>query len=238
MPIPVKAKPINRSFMRDEVYNTLLSWIMEGELRPGEKLLDKELAENMGVSRTPVREALRRLEDKELVESSANRWTRVSEISIKEPETIYPIIWTLEELAVSQAVKHLTRKDFKKMEQANTAMGKALDEEDPVKASMADIQFHDVFIKRSGNHHLVTILRDLKIKFRRVEVTYFEGSACAKYSLDEHYRILAALESQDMVLAQSLIRANWQSSLKRLKEIDRRADPDDTDNERSNSNDH
>jgi len=70
MPIPAKAKPINRLFMREEVYSTLLSWIMQGELRPGEKILDKELAEKMGVSRTPVREALRRLEDKELKDGS------------------------------------------------------------------------------------------------------------------------------------------------------------------------
>jgi len=216
--------------MREEVYNTLLSWIMEGELRPGEKLLDKELAENMGVSRTPVREALRRLEDKELVESSANRWTRVSEVSIKEPETIYPIIWTLEELAVSQAMEHLTAADFKKMEQANNALGNALGSEDPVKASMADIRFHGVFIEQSGNHHLVTILRDLKIKFRRAEVTYFEGYACAKHSLDEHARILEALGSKDVPLAQSLIRANWQSSLKRLKDIACRTGIDDPDN--------
>jgi len=228
MPIPVKAKPIGRSFMREEVYNTLLAWIMEGELRPGEKLLDKELAENMGVSRTPVREALRRLEDKELVESSANRWTRVSEVSVKEPEMIYPIIWALEELAVSQAMEHLTEGDFKKMERANKALGRALDEEDPVKASMADIQFHDVFIERSGNHHLVTILRDLKIKYRRAEVTYFERYACAKYSLDEHYRILDALGSRDAALAQSLVRANWQSSLKRLKDIGCRTGIGDT----------
>ena len=92
MPVPFKTKPFNRSFMREEVYKTLLTWIMEGELRPGEKLLDKELAESMGVSRTPVREAMRRLEDKGLVESAANRWTRVSEVSIHESEKIYPII--------------------------------------------------------------------------------------------------------------------------------------------------
>ena len=96
MPIPEKIRPISRSSMREEVYRTLLMWIMEGELRPGEKLLDKELAEKMGVSRTPVREALRRLEDKNLVESSANRWTRVTDISVEEPAMIYPIIWTLE----------------------------------------------------------------------------------------------------------------------------------------------
>lgn len=238
MPIPANTKPLNRSFIREEVYNTLLSWIMEGELRPGEKILDKELAENMGVSRTPVREALRRLEDKELVESSANRWTRVSEVSIKEPEMIYPIIWTLEELAVSQAMAHLTGRDFKKMEQANQILGKALVEENPVKASIADIQFHDVFIERSRNHHLVTILRDLKIKYRRAEVTYFEGFSCAKYSLDEHHRILDALRSREVILAQSLIRANWQSSLKRLKDSECRAAIDETDNQRSDTNDH
>ncbi|WP_457578016.1 GntR family transcriptional regulator [Desulfomarina sp.] len=222
MPIPGKTKPLSRSIMREEVYNTLLKWIMEGELRPGEKLLDKELAEHMGVSRTPVREALRRLEDKELVESSANRWTRVSEVSIKEPERIYPIIWTLEELAVSLAVLHLTQEDFEKMEVANTALGIALDTEDPVKASLADIQFHDVFIERSGNHHLVTILRDLKIKYRRVEVTYFEGYASAKYSLEEHYDILDALRSGDVEGAQAKIRSNWQNSLRRLKDIESR----------------
>lgn len=202
------------------MYNTLLAWIMKGKLRPGEKLLDKELAENMGVSRTPVREALRRLEDKDLVESLANRWTRVSEISIKEPEMIYPIVSTLEALAVSLALERLTESDFKKMKQANMALRKALGEEDPVKASMADIQFHDVFIERAGNHHVASILRDLKIKCRRVEVTYFGGSACSKHSLDEHDRILTALKSRDVALAQSMIQANWQNSLKRFKDLE------------------
>ena len=99
MPIPYDAKQLNRSLMRDEVYSTLLQWIMEGELRPGEKLLDTELAENLGVSRTPVREALRRLEDKALVEAAANRWTRVTKITVDAAELIYPIIWSLEPLA-------------------------------------------------------------------------------------------------------------------------------------------
>jgi DNA-binding GntR family transcriptional regulator len=219
MPVPAKTKPISRSFMRDEVYNTLLAWIVEGELRPGEKLLDKELAENMGVSRTPVREALRRLEDKQLVESSANRWTRVAEVSIKEPEKIYPIIWSLEELAISEAIDLLTSTDFEKMEKANLALAKAIENEDPVNGSIADLHFHDVFIVRSGNQHLSMILQDLKIQCRRVEVIHFKGYASAKYSLDEHKRILEALQSKDLVLAQSMTRFNWQSSLKRLKEI-------------------
>ncbi|MDA3789120.1 MAG: GntR family transcriptional regulator [Desulfobacula sp.] len=219
MPVPINNNPISRSSMREEVYNTLLTWIMEGELRPGEKILDKELAENMGVSRTPVREALRRLEDKGLVESSANRWTRVAQVSVKEPEMIYPIIWNLEELAIAQAMEHFMEADFKKMQDANTALGQALEEENPVKAYKADARFHDVYIQRSQNPHLINILQDLKIKSRRVEVTYFEGYTIAKHSMDEHGRILDALRTKDLDLVRSLIRSNWQNSLKRLKNI-------------------
>lgn len=224
MPIPIKTKPILRPSMREEVYNTLLSWIVEGKLRPGEKLLDKELAEYMGVSRTPVREALRRLEDKQLVESSANRWTRVTEVSIKELEKIYPIIWSLEELAVSQAIDLLTITDFKEMELANLALEKAIVNEDPVDGSMADIRFHNVLLNRAENQHLFTILYDLKIQCRRVEVNYFTGYCSAKYSLDEHKRILDALRSKDLLLAQSMIRVNWQNSLQRLKGNNRKSD--------------
>ena len=219
MPIPKRIKPISRFSMREEVYSTLLMWIMEGELRPGEKLLDKELAEQMGVSRTPVREALRRLEDKGLVESSANRWTRVTDISIEEPEMIYPIIWTLEELAIGEASKNMTEADFNKMEAANTVLENALAESDPVGASRADAQFHEVYIQRTGNPFLINILQDLKIRYRRVEVTYFEGSSLATDSVEEHRQILEALRSGDVVRSQSMIRSNWQSSLSRLKHM-------------------
>ena len=219
MPVPLKNNPISRSSMREEVYNTLLTWIMEGELRPGEKLLDKELAENMAVSRTPVREALMRLEDKGLVESSANRGTRVAKVSVKEPEMIYPIIWNLEELAIVQAMEHFTQADFKKMKDANSDLGRALEQENPVEAYRADARFHDIYIQCSQNYHLINILQDLKIKSRRVEVTYFEGYTIARRSMDEHNRILDALRAKDLDLIRSLIRSNWQNSLKRLKNI-------------------
>lgn len=219
MPIPEKIKTISRSSMREEVYSTLLMWIMEGELRPGEKLLDKELAEKMGVSRTPVREALRRLEDKDLVESSANRWTRVTDISVEEPEMIYPIIWTLEELAIAEATENMSEADFNRMEAANDQLEKALTDGDPVGASRADAQFHDVYIECTDNPFLIGILQDLKIRYRRVEVTYFEGSSLATDSVEEHRQILDSLRSGDIVRTQSMIRSNWQSSLNRLKTI-------------------
>jgi len=217
MPIPSKTHQLSRSFMRDEVYSTLLKWIMEGVLRPGEKLLDKELAENLGVSRTPVREALKRLEDKALIEASANRWTRVAQITMDEAELIYPIIWTLEALAVSLAMPHLTEQDFARMAQANADLTAAINARDPVKASKADARFHDVIIQKSKNHHLIDILQDLKIKHRRLEVLYFEGCACASDSVAEHDQIIDALKSGDIDRAEELIRLNWITSLERQR---------------------
>lgn len=217
MPLPVKENQINRSSMRDEVYNKLLSWIMEGVLRPGEKLVDKSLAEHMGVSRTPVREALRRLEDKDLVESSANRWTRVSEISAEEPDMIYPVIWTLDGLAAETAMGKLTKDDFKKMATANKELEKAIDNNDPVAASKADTAFHGVYIERTENHILINILQDLKIRYRRFEVNYFEGVSCAKNSLVEHELIIKAFKAEDTDLVVKTIHSNWQNSLERFK---------------------
>lgn len=217
MPIPLRTKQLNRSLMRDEVYSTLLQWIMEGELRPGEKLLDSELAEYLGVSRTPVREALKRLEDKALVEAAANRWTRVTKITIDAAELIYPVIWSLEELAVFTAMPRLTGPKLAQMKRANADLAEALKNHEPVNASKADARFHDVFIQASQNPYLIDILGDLKIKHRRLEVIYFEGTTCASDSVREHQKVLEALEANDAEQAMVRIRANWTSSLTRLR---------------------
>ncbi|MCG8636853.1 MAG: GntR family transcriptional regulator [Desulfobacterales bacterium] len=220
MPLPEKNKKIGRPSIRDEVYDNLLNWIMEGVLRPGEKIVDKELAVHLGVSRTPVREALRRLEDKDLVESSANRWTRVAPIPVREPEMIYPVIWTLEKLAASEALANMRPADFTRMAQANEVLASAIDANDPIAASRADADFHDVFIERSLNTHLMKILKDLKIRYRRLEVNFFEGTSYAASSLEEHRDLIAALKDSDIGGAEQIIHCNWEKSLERLRRID------------------
>ena len=219
MPVPMNNKQIQRSSMRDEVYNTLLEWIMEGVLKPGEKLLDKELAESLGVSRTPVREALRRLEDKDLVEASASRWTRVAKISIAEADLIYPIIASLEKLAVSMALPKLTPQDFAEMEKANADLKEAIAEGFPVKASNADSNFHGAILKRSENPHLAKILQDLKIKHRLLELLFFKGCACVSDSVAEHQMIIDALKAKDLDRVLTLIEHNWVKTIGNLKKF-------------------
>jgi DNA-binding GntR family transcriptional regulator len=219
MPIPQGAKISNRSTLSEEVHETLLGWILDGELRPGEKIVDSELAERLGISRTPVREALRRLEDKGLIETAANRWTRVSLVSLDEVERIYPLIWSLEALAVELALPHLGRAEMDLLDEANRDLEAALVAKDPVRASRADARFHQIIIDASDNPELISILANLKIKLRRLEVRHFEVSLVASESMREHAELLTALRGLPGVeAAQRLIRANWESSLARLRQ--------------------
>jgi len=221
MPLPTAETRIQRPSIRDEVYTQLLNWIMDGTLKPGEKIVDKELAGHLGVSRTPVREALRRLEDKDLIESSANRWTRVAVIPPNEPEMIYPVIWALEKLALAGAINTLTQADLADMETANNRFRQALADKDPAAASQADADFHQVFINRSGNIHLMNILEDLKIRYRRLEVIFFKELSRDDSSIDEHKAIMQALADRDLDRAGHLLRSNWQKSLERFKTFNR-----------------
>ena len=227
MPLPSKENQPYRLPMREYVFRKLLNWIMDGTLQPGEKIVDKELAEHMGVSRTPVREALHRLEDKGFVETAANRWTRVSEIPSTEPEMIYPIIWSLETLAISISINSLTEEDLTGMEKANTELEMALESKDPEAAFKADKEFHSIFVERSQNFHLINMLEDLKVRYRRLEIKYFQGLSIAKSSIDEHKKLISAFRTGDPTLANTIIILNWRGSLDRyavLKETAEKSD--------------
>jgi DNA-binding GntR family transcriptional regulator len=217
MPIPQKVMPINRPTIREEVYNTLLNWITEGKLAPGEKLLDKDVAANLGVSRTPVREAFRRLEDKGLIETSAGCWTRVSPLSLKKADRIYPIICKLEELVISLCINNLTAADFDKLDKANKELKLAVKSNNPVNASQADYRFHEILIEKSNNTYLINIIRNLKIEFRRLEVTYFKGCISAYASVHEHKQLLNTLRERKSESAIKLIRLNWDKSMERIR---------------------
>jgi DNA-binding GntR family transcriptional regulator len=216
MPVPESARKLSKTLIREEVYAGLREWILDGTLKPGEKLRDAELAETMGVSRMPVREAFRRLEDEGLVETAANRWTRVSRVDVRQAEEIYPILIHLELLAVSLAAPKLTGEDLRLMAQANERLADALAEGRAVEASEADRDFHRILLEKTGNPELMRIVNDLKTKLRRLEVAYFDGSMVADRSVREHEEIVAALEDGDQERAARAVEDNWRGSLERF----------------------
>lgn len=220
MPLPDSARSIERSSAREQVYASLREWIVRGTLEPGERLRDGEIAESLGTSRTPVREALRRLEDEGLVQSSASRWTRVAELSQAEATRIYPIVGSLETLAMRLAAPRTGQAEIGQMEDANARLRRAADEASRVGASEADRDFHQVVIDASGNTELIRILEELKTKLFRLEIVYFGGQDLADLSISEHERILEALRSGDHAAAAGAVEHNWRQSLKRLLDQD------------------
>lgn len=218
MPIP-QVEALDRVFMRDNIYRSLRKWIVEGDLTPGEQLKDKELAAQLGVSRTPVRESLRKLEDEGLVETAANRWTRVSPIAIEDAERIYPVVQKLEELALTLAFSKLSASHVQKMTAANERLRQVLESNDIVAAVQADESFHQILIDVAGNAELSTLLKQLKTKYKRIELAYFSEANLLSASFEEHRALILAIEHKDLDAAIQALSSNWQASIERLKEL-------------------
>lgn len=209
------ATPAAGLLLRERVYIQIRERIIDGRLVPGTRLRDVEIAETLGVSRTPVREAIRRLQDEGFVIAEASRWTKVADVNIADAEDLYPIVWTLERLAVklggpwnAEAIEGLRA--------VNDRLAKALDVGDARAASEADTDFHDQIVHRAGNRDLGAIIAQLRVRLRRLEIAYFDGTAAGHQSVIEHERVIAALESGDRDAGGHEIEHNWRASLSRL----------------------
>ena len=216
MPIP-QIKTLSRTFIRDNVYTSLRGWIVDGVLEPGEKLKDKELAAQMGVSRTPVREALRKLEDDGLVETAANRWTRVALITLQDAEEIYPIIQQLEELALTLAFPKISTQHIQRMQIANDELKAALKSNNPHDAMFADAKFHQTLADVANNTELSNILKQLKAKYQRIELAYFSKANLLLASFEEHQILISALKAKAFDAANQALIKNWTTSIERLR---------------------
>ncbi|THF69708.1 GntR family transcriptional regulator [Deinococcus sp. Arct2-2] len=215
MPLPESPK-VPRLLARDEVYARLRDWIVLGTLSPGEVLRDQDIAAQLGLSRTPVREALRRLEDEGFVETAMNRWTRVAPLDISRAAELYPVIESLELLALDRAAPHLGPEAVRHLEQANATLSAALAARDAAGALAADDAFHGVWIELAGNRALADTLAQLKVKLRRVELAYFDHEARSERSLAEHALLVEAVRGNQWKAARTLLKRNWRGSLERL----------------------
>lgn len=215
MPLPDTSR-LPRTLAREEVYRRLRDWIVGGVLPPGEVLHDQEIAIRLGVSRTPVREALRRLEDEGFVETSLNRWTRVAPLDLTRAAELYPLIEALEVLALEEAGPRLKEDHLRRLEHANANLARVVKDQDAAHALLADDAFHEVWVEAAGNRALAEVLGQLKIKLRRVELAYFGHEVQGERSLGEHTLMIEALRAGQWDQASALLRQNWRGSLERL----------------------
>ena len=217
MPLPPTETRLIRSLARDEAYGKIRDWIIDGTLRPGEILRDQEIAQSLGVSRTPVREALRRLEDEGFVETALNRWTRVAPLDLRKAIEIYGVLEALEVFALEKA--RLTPRDLEGMAAANDAMRSSIKRRKAASALHADEAFHGIWMTRAENSELWVLVAQLKIKLRRVELAYWHRAAQTEQSVREHSAILKALRKGSRREAIAALKQNWEGSMRRLRTV-------------------
>lgn len=202
---------IESASLRERVYRALRDALVAGELAPGERLRDQELAARLGVSRTPVREALQRLEDEGLVETAPRALTRVAPLDAVAARESFPVVAALHALGARHGVARLSAADIAEMRAANEELAGAIAALDPATvrcAIAADDRFHGVLLRAAGNGEITRALERLTPKVRRLEYAQF-GSLAGRKSVQQHNAIIAACERGDSDLAARLVEENW-----------------------------
>lgn len=208
MPVPSTRGLHQRSLLRDDVYRSLRDAIVRGDLQPGEKLRDAELSDWLGVSRTPIREALLRLERTGLVIATPGRLTIVAPENDDAVRHAQQVAAELHALAIRLAAPLLTAQELSEMERANQALQSALDQALAQEAIDADDAFHNVAVQASGNPLIAEHLESVTATLRRREFLHF-GSLTAADSPSQHALIITALRESDADRAAELTRQNW-----------------------------
>lgn len=210
MPVPLSAAPVRTTLLRDTVHGRLRDAIVDGTLAPGEVVRDTEIATWLGVSRTPVREALLRLGESGLVRAAPGRSTVVAEIDLAEVREAHAVVATMHRLAVAEAVARLTSADLDRMREANARFASAIDAHDTDAALAADDAFHAVAVDASANRALATVLDQFGPVVRRLERLRF-ASVSGADSVDLHDRLVAACEAGDAEAAAEVAFRTWQN---------------------------
>ena len=137
--------------LRDVVFNTLRQAILKGELKPGERLMEIALADKLGVSRTPIREALRKLEQEGLVVMIPRRGAQVADITEKDLNDVLEVRIALENLSIEKACKRMTDEQIKKLGLAAREFERTIAEDNLVKLAEADVAFHEIIYQAADN---------------------------------------------------------------------------------------
>ena len=183
--------------LRDVVFNTLRSAIITGELSPGERLMEIKLANELGVSRTPVREALRKLEREGLVITTARKGAEVAPINEKDLKEVLEIRKSLESLACQIASQKITPAQTEELAAMNGLIAQAIEANDTESITQMDIEFHEIIYTVTENQRLIDMLHQLKEHILRYRLQYIKDMKNKKNIVDEHNKIISALENHN-----------------------------------------
>ena len=190
--------------LRDVVFNTLRQAILRGELKPGERLMEIALSQRLGVSRTPVREAIRMLEQEGLVIMIPRKGAQVAEISEKDLKDVLEVRLGLEELAVRIACQRITEEELEELEQAVKEFEEAMKEDNLGVLAAADVKVHEVIYGSTHNKRLVQIISNIREQMYRYRVEYLKEGETRDVLVKEHEELTKAIRERDVERAKQL----------------------------------
>ncbi|MBO6209151.1 MAG: GntR family transcriptional regulator [Schwartzia sp.] len=183
--------------LREVVCETLRDAVRRGILQPGERLMEIQLAEDLGVSRTPVREAIRKLEMEGYVIMMPRRGTYVADLSIRDINEVFEIRTSLESLASGLAAERIDEDELEKLQRLLVEIGAYIKSGDMESIVRTDTEFHDLLYQASRNTRLVGIISNLREQLTRFRTTSMSFPGRLKATLEEHRKIVEAIAQGD-----------------------------------------
>ena len=182
---------------KNSIFEELKLQIMQGIFKPRERLLERPLADRFGVSRTPIREALRKLESIGMVKIIHNQGAQVADFSLQDIEDMFLVRTNLEKLAGKAAIESVTAKEIAKLTEINQQLSKAVSLQDFPKMIEYDQQFHRYLTGISKNQFLIKAIEDLRAKAYPISYYVWKNSKNINKSLNDHKNIIEALRKKE-----------------------------------------
>ncbi|MCI9080947.1 MAG: GntR family transcriptional regulator [Lachnospiraceae bacterium] len=191
--------------LRDVVFHTLREAILKGELKPGERLMELQLAAKLGVSRTPIREAIRMLELEGLAVTVPRKGAEVAKMTEKDMEDVLQIRRALDELAVGLACDNMTEERLAELHEALIRFEESIETGDVKQIAQKDIEFHEVIYQTADNTKLVNLLNNLREQMYRYRVEYLKNDDVYPVLIEEHKKIYEGLKHKDKKMVVELV---------------------------------
>lgn len=207
MPIPKNYEKPKRLTAKENAFQQIQQWIIDGTLQPAEKLNDNDLAKALGVSRTPVRESLQLLEVRGFVEMFPGKATQVTEVDEASITDLLPPLAVLQALSAELAIPHLTEETIQLLEKTNEEFAEAIHTNQSLDALRIDERFHQIIIDIANNSYIASMVSNLQAHVRRL---FFHNSiVLTENSIQEHNDIIQLMKKKDGENASKIMRENW-----------------------------